>query len=189
MEIRLRSTGEVMLEDQFRRYQKENSGPTWDRTTDEVLEALGADVVFEGAQATLTEFWQYSQRSGVEQVNGKWYTKYIPGPVFTDTEDATAAEQLASYIASKQAEKDKADREALKMTGILIEGVMCSATKDDQNGLSAVALGVTLARASNKAFPDTVFKFANGNSLVITDANFNTVYALWVPFRQSFFKP
>lgn len=103
MEIRIRSTGEVMLEDQFRRYQKENGGPTWDRTTDEVLEALGADVVFEGAQATGGTVYQYSQRSGVEQINGKWYTKYILGPVFVDGE-TTAAEQEAAYKAQKDAE-------------------------------------------------------------------------------------
>ena len=104
MEIRLRSTGEVMLEDQFRRYQKENGGPTWDRTTDEVLEALGADVVFEGAQATGGTVYQYSMRAGVEQINGKWYTKYILGPVFANTEDATAVEQEAAYKAQKDAE-------------------------------------------------------------------------------------
>ena len=103
MEIRLRSTGEVMLEDQFRRYQKENGGPTWDRTTDEVLEALGADVVFEGAQATGGTVYQYSMRSGVEQINGKWYTKYILGPVFVDGE-TTAAQQEAAYKAQKDAE-------------------------------------------------------------------------------------
>ena len=104
MEIRIRATGEVMLEDQFRRYQKDNGGPSWDRTTDEVLEALGADVVFEGAQATGGTVYQYSMRSGVEQINGKWYTKYILGPVFANTEDATAAEQEAAYKAQKDAE-------------------------------------------------------------------------------------
>ena len=104
MEIRLRSTGEVMLEDQFRRYQKDNGGPSWDRTTNEVLEALGADVVFEGAQATGGTVYQYSMRAGVEQINGKWYTKYILGPVFANTEDATAVEQEAAYKAQKDAE-------------------------------------------------------------------------------------
>ena len=104
MEIRLRSTGEVMLEDQFRRYQKKNGGPSWDRTTDEVLEALGADVVFEGAQATGGTVYQYSMRAGVEQVDGKWYTKYILGPVFANTEDVTAVEQEAAYKAQKDAE-------------------------------------------------------------------------------------
>jgi hypothetical protein len=76
-----------------------------------------------------------------------------------------------------------------KLVGTLINGVMCSATRDDQNGLTAVAMGITLARASGKTFPDTAFQFANGNSLVITDANFDSIYAVWVPFRQSFFKP
>jgi hypothetical protein len=112
MEIRLRSTGEVMLEDQFRRYQKENGGPTWDRTTDEVLETLGADVVFEGAQATGGTVYQYSMRAGVEQVDGKWYSKYILGPVFTDTAEATAAQQEAAYKAQKDAEFAKAARDS-----------------------------------------------------------------------------
>lgn len=79
--------------------------------------------------------------------------------------------------------------EDLKLQGVEILGVMCSATRDDQNGLSAVAVGVTMARAAGQAFPDTQFYFANGNSLIITDDNFDQVYATWVPFRQSFFAP
>jgi hypothetical protein len=111
MEIRLRATGQTMLEDELRRWAKENNGPSWDRTTDEVLEALGADVVFEGPQATPTNHYQYSMRQGVEQFDGKWYTKYILGPVFTDNEDATAAEQEAAYKAMKDAEQAKSVRE------------------------------------------------------------------------------
>jgi hypothetical protein len=49
--------------------------------------------------------------SGVEQIDGKWYTKHILGPVFTDTEDATAAEQEAAYKAQKDAEQAKSVRE------------------------------------------------------------------------------
>jgi hypothetical protein len=74
-----------------------------------------------------------------------------------------------------------------KMAGVSILGVLCSATKDDQSGLSAVALGVTIARMAGQTFPDTKFEFENGNSLVVTDANFDTIYAAWTPFRQSFF--
>jgi len=76
---------------------------------------------------------------------------------------------------------------ASKRAGIEILGVLCSATKDDQNGLTAIATGVTLARAASSTFADTAFQFSNGNSLTITDANFNSIYAAWVPFRQSFF--
>jgi len=110
MEIRIRATGAVMLEDELRRWAKDNGGPVWDRTTDEVLEALGADVVFEGPQATGGTVYQFSMRQGVEQVDGKWYTKHVLGPIFTDTAEATAAEQEAAYKAQKDAEQAKAVR-------------------------------------------------------------------------------
>jgi hypothetical protein len=106
-----------MLEDELRRWARDNGGPSWDRTTDEVLEALGADVVFEGPQATGGTVYQFSMRQGVEQVDGKWYTKHVLGPIFTDrpateTEPAqTAAEQEAAYKAQKDAEQSKAMRE------------------------------------------------------------------------------
>ena len=111
MQIRLRATGAVMLEGEFRAYQQDNGGPSWDRTTDEVLEALNADPVFEGPQASGGTVYQFSMPSGVEQIDGKWYTKHILGPVFTDTEDATAAEQEAAYKAQKDAEQAKSVRE------------------------------------------------------------------------------
>jgi len=111
MQVRIRETGQVMYEGEFRAYIKSNGGPSWETTTTEVLEALGADVVFEGPQATGGTVYQYSQRSGVEQVNGKWYTKYILGPVFLDQVvdgvTTTAAEQEATYKAQKDAEQAK----------------------------------------------------------------------------------
>jgi hypothetical protein len=104
MQIRVKATGAVMYEAEFRAYIKSTSGASWDRTTDEILEELGADVVFEGPQATGGTVYQYSQRDGVEEVDGKWYTKYVLAPVFTDNEDATAAEQEIAYKAMKDAE-------------------------------------------------------------------------------------
>ena len=115
MQIRTQ-TGAVMYEAEFRAYTKANGGPSWETTTTEVLEALGADVVFEGAQASGGTVYQYSQASGVEQVDGKWYTKYILGPVFTDTEATdetpakTAAENEAAYKAVKDTEQAKSVR-------------------------------------------------------------------------------
>jgi hypothetical protein len=99
-----------MYENEFRAYQQANGGPTWGQTTEEILDSLGADVVFEGPQATGGTVYQYSQRDGVEQIEGKWYTKYILGPVFTDTEEATAAEQEAAYKTAKDAEQAKSVR-------------------------------------------------------------------------------
>ena len=110
MQIRIRESGAVMYESEFRAYTKANGGPSWETTTPEVLEALGADVVLEGAQATGGTVYQYSQVSGVEQIDGKWYTKYVLGPIFTDGE-TTAAEQEAAYKAIKDAEQAKSVRE------------------------------------------------------------------------------
>jgi hypothetical protein len=115
MQIRTQD-GQVMYEAEFRAYTKANGGPTWETTTTEVLEALGANVVFEGPQATGGTVYQYSQAAGVEQVDGKWYTKHVLGPVFTDTPATdttpaqTAAEQEAAYKSAKDAEQAKSVR-------------------------------------------------------------------------------
>jgi hypothetical protein len=115
MQIRIQSTGAVMYEAEFRAYTKANGGPSWDITTIEILEALGADVVFEGAQATGGTVYQYSQASGVEQIDDKWYTKYVLGPVFTDTTvegvTTTAAQHETTYKATKDAEQAKSVRQ------------------------------------------------------------------------------
>jgi hypothetical protein len=110
MEIRIRSTGQVMFESEFRSYIKANDGPTWETTTTEVLDALGADAVLQGPPATGGTIYQYSMRQGVEQgEDGQWYTKYVLGPVFADYTDPdgtvhTAAAQEAEYQARKDAE-------------------------------------------------------------------------------------
>jgi hypothetical protein len=98
MQVRIQSTGQVMYEEEFRAYTKANGGPSWDTTTTEVLEALGADVVLEGAQAQPTRY-QVTFANGVEQIDGKWYTKH------------SVVEMSAEAIASKDAEQAKAMRD------------------------------------------------------------------------------
>ena len=79
--------------------------------TEEIINEWGGDIVFEGPQALGGTVYQYSMRQGVEQIEGKWYTKYVLGPIFTDTpatEDTpakTAAENEAAYQAMKDAEQ------------------------------------------------------------------------------------
>lgn len=105
MEIRLRSTGAVMFESELRAYLLANGGPSYDTLTPEVIEAIGADPVFEGPQATGGTVYQYSMRQGVEQqADGKWYAKYVLGPIFAD------AQEEAAYKAQKDAEQAAAVR-------------------------------------------------------------------------------
>ena len=107
MEIRIKETGAVMFWNEFRDLLLEqNPGEliTVAPQTEEWLNAKGADVVLEGPQATGGTVYQYSMRQGVRQIEDKWYTKYVLGPIFTDGE-TTAAEQEAAYKAIKDAEQ------------------------------------------------------------------------------------
>jgi len=100
-----------MFEDEWRRYIKQETGKNFGQLDEATLNQYGADVVFEGPQASGGTVYQYSMRQGVEQIEGKWYTKYVLGPVFVDIPGgATAAQQEAEYKAAKDAEQAKAVR-------------------------------------------------------------------------------
>lgn len=109
MEVRVRSTGAVMFDHEFRKLQTGLGFPV--DITEAVLNEWGADIVFEGPQASGGTVYQYSMRDGVREIEGKWYTNYILGPVFTDTAATdtqpakTAAENEADYRAMKDAEQ------------------------------------------------------------------------------------
>ena len=102
MEIRNRSTGDLTTVSQFKASQPNTSFPK--QITTEVLDSYGYDAVLNGPAATVTAPYGVSTRSGVEEIDGKWFTKFIAGPVFTDTTDeegavTTAADNEAAYKA------------------------------------------------------------------------------------------
>ena len=109
MQIRVRNTGAVMYEDEFRRLHEGLGLPKL--LTEEVINEWGGDIVLEGPQATGGTVYQYSMRSGVTEIEGKWYTNYVLGPIFTDRAAEgdqpaqTAAEQETAYRAMKDAEQ------------------------------------------------------------------------------------
>lgn len=109
MEIRIRDTGNVVTEQEFRAMFPNTGFPV--QLTEAIINDFGGDVVLEGPQASGGTVYQYSQRQGVEQIDGKWYTKYVLGPIFTDNEESTAAEQEAAYKAMKDEEQAKAVRQ------------------------------------------------------------------------------
>ena len=110
MQIRIRATGQVLLEHEWIKWVATTYERSISSMTPEVYDMFDSDPVFEGPQATGGTVYQYSQRVGVEQQSdGNWYTKYILGPVFTDGE-TTAAEQEAAYKAQKDDEQAKSIR-------------------------------------------------------------------------------
>jgi len=108
MQIRVRSTGAVMYETEFRRWLLKTNGPSYDTLTPEIMEWLAVDPVFEGPQASGGTVYQYSQRAGVEQINGNWYTKYVLGPIFDNDNDRLAYEAERDFV---QADAVRSDRD------------------------------------------------------------------------------
>jgi len=97
MEIRNRLTGEVTTVSQFKSSHPNTSFPK--QITADLLDSYNYDPVLKGAEATVTPPYGVSVRDGVEQINGQWFTRYVAGPLFTDNEEATAAEQETAYRA------------------------------------------------------------------------------------------
>ena len=113
MEIRNRSNGELTTVSQFKASQPNTSFPK--QITTQILDSYGYDAVLNGAVATVTAPYGVGTRSGVEEISGQWFTKFIAGPVFTDTTDSegnvtTAADNEAAYKARIDAEAAKSVR-------------------------------------------------------------------------------
>lgn len=118
MEIRNRSTGDVITVQELKAANPNTSFPK--TITTEVLDGLGYDAVLNGAAATVTAPYGVSVRDGVEEINGQWFTRFVAGPIFTDTTDedgnvTTAADNEAAYrtrIDNEAAVKVRADRDS-----------------------------------------------------------------------------
>jgi hypothetical protein len=104
MELREQATGQIITDAQFKALYPNTSFPA-------VIDyaAWGYDVIFEGAQATGATVYQYSMRQGVEQIEDKWYTKYVLGPIFEDPEEEAA---YKARLDEEQAGRVRADRNA-----------------------------------------------------------------------------
>ena len=97
MEIRL-NDGQVMYESEFRKLYPNTSFPQVINA--ETLNEFGATVVLEGPQASPTRY-QTAFRDGVEQIDGKWYTKYSVAELDDEAKTAKDTEQAKSVRASR----------------------------------------------------------------------------------------
>lgn len=116
-------------------------------------------------------------------VGGKWVLRdpvVDPGPS-PEAVAALEAEAAAAQFAAEESER--------KMRGVEFDGVMCSATGQDQSGLMAVLTGIELAKAIGSDYGTTGFIFENGTRINISTQNAYQLAAVWVPFRKSFFPP
>lgn len=112
MGFRIRATGDYLPTDHALRDYFGGRVKVRYPITLQWMEDHGIDSVFEGPQASGGTVYQYSQFAGIEQKeDGKWYTKYILGPVFVDTDEISAADQEAAYKAQRDAQQATAVRQ------------------------------------------------------------------------------
>ena len=97
MEIIFTKTQQVVSETEFRNLYPNTSFPKI--LAPEVLADFNAVAILEGPHATPTSPYEYSFRDGIQEINGKYFTKYSLGPIFVDNENQTASEQELEYRA------------------------------------------------------------------------------------------
>lgn len=95
MQVRIKETGAVMFDHELRNLYPNVTGPLDDLY----------DVVFEGPQAQPTRY-QVAFRDGVEEIDGKWYTKHSVSDMGQEAKDALDTAQ-AEAIRKQRTEKLK----------------------------------------------------------------------------------
>ena len=99
MEIRLRNTGEVITDSEFRALHPTTSFPP--QLSVELLDSFDADVIFEGPQPATTRY-QFVARQGVIQMaDGNWYRNYVALDMSDEAKAALDAQQASSVRAER----------------------------------------------------------------------------------------
>jgi len=92
MQIRIRSTGQVLFQNDWEKWVAQTYAKSLSGITEEVVNRFESDVVLEGAQPTPARY-QFVIADGVEQIDGKWYTKYILSDMDQQAKDILDATQ------------------------------------------------------------------------------------------------
>ena len=85
MELRVRETGEVISERDLYYKYPHTSFPKPLSTY--ILDLYGVDAVLEGPRPQVTSPYETAVRQGIEEIKGKWFTKYVIGPIFNNQEE------------------------------------------------------------------------------------------------------
>jgi len=75
MEIRIRTTGQVLSSDEWIAWASNAYNKSFSGLSVEAINHFESDPVLEGPQA-ITDEGEISVRDGIQNVNGHWFTKY-----------------------------------------------------------------------------------------------------------------
>lgn len=152
MEIRIKETGQVVLESEFRAMFPNTSMPI--PLTEQIINEFGGEVVLQGPYPSHTEY-QVVSRDGVELIDGKWYTKYQV--IDMDKEGIDAVNAQKTKFKQEEAAKllSESDFYDLPNTSVKIENIAEILAYRD--ALRAIALNPTFD-AVIPTKPKTVWK-------------------------------
>lgn len=111
MEIRIRQTGNVVTEQEFRAMFPNTGFPV--QLTAEIINDFGGDVVLYGPYPTPGRY-QIVFRDGIEQRDGQWFTKYSVADMEQDAKDALDAQQARNLRQQRDQELAKSDWRVIK---------------------------------------------------------------------------
>ncbi len=106
MEIRLRTTGAVITESEFRALHSQTSFPSI--LTAELLSSFDADPVLNGSTPQANHY-QVVARDGVEEINGQWFTKFSLVEMADEAKAAVDTQQAASVRAERNRRLSESD--------------------------------------------------------------------------------
>lgn len=126
MLIRIRDTGQVVTDQQFRADRPNTSFPPVLSVS--LLDDFGADPVLDGPQPT-GEPWQTAQADGVEQIDGQWFTRWTLTPDTLDEDGLNRQRDLKlAALAAKRWE--------VETGGIVIGGLSVKTDEDTQRKIT-----------------------------------------------------
>ena len=150
MEIRNRETGAVITDTQFR---NDNPGTSFPKViTEDVLNGFGYDPVFNGPAASITAPYQVSVRDGVEQIEGKWYTKFIAGPVFATSDEEAAYRASVDAAVAERVRAERARKLAACDWTVLTDSPLTTAKKTEWKTYRTALRDISAA----EGFPHTM---------------------------------
>ena len=150
MEIRNRETGAVITDTQLRR---DNPGTSFPKViTEDVLDGFGYDPVFNGPAAKTIAPYQVSVRDGVEQIDGKWYTKFIAGPVFATSEEEAAHRASVDTVVAETVRAERDRKLAACDWTVLTDSPLTTAKKTEWKTYRAALRDISAA----EGFPHTM---------------------------------
>ncbi len=150
MEIRNRSTGAVITDSQLR---ADNPGTSFPKQiTADILDGFGYDPVLNGPAATVSGPYEVSTRDGVEQINGQWFTKFIVGPVFADSDEETTYRTKIDNQAAARVRTDRDRKLAACDWTVLTDSPLTTAKKTEWKTYRTALRNISAA----EGFPHTM---------------------------------